>query len=198
MYDRINDTIARADDITKNIQNGKGSAGMFLKDDALYKNLNSTLAHANSILAEADAGKGGVGLMLKDPKFRQDLSNTLAQINSLVSGINEGRGTLGKLVTDDSGLYESEQAADGEYGPGDDDSERSEEVSDDSFEDLLENGHSLADVGGFRTKVRARFSALAHARNFVIRCLVFVISQIFCCVDGSFHSEENRDVQVSC
>jgi phospholipid/cholesterol/gamma-HCH transport system substrate-binding protein len=102
MYNRINDTIARADDITKNIQSGKGTAGMFLKDDSLYKNLNSTLAHANSLMADADAGKGGLGLMLKDPKFRQDLSNTLTQVNSLVSNINDGRGTLGKLATDDT------------------------------------------------------------------------------------------------
>ncbi len=102
MYNRINDTIARVDDITKNVQSGKGTAGLLLKDDALYKNLNSTLAHANSIMADADAGKGGLGLMLKDPKFRQDLSHTLTQINSLVSGINEGHGTLGKLATDDS------------------------------------------------------------------------------------------------
>src|SRR6185437_1177441 len=97
----LNVILAKMNVIADNLNSGKGSAGMLLKDDSLYKNLNSTLVHANSIMADADAGKGGLGLILKDPKFRRDLSNTLAQVNTLVSGINDGRGTLGKLTTDD-------------------------------------------------------------------------------------------------
>ena len=79
LYNRLNDTAGKLENIANSVDSGKGTAGMLLKDDTLYKNLNSTLAHANSIMADADAGKGGLGLMLKDPKFRADLSNTLTR-----------------------------------------------------------------------------------------------------------------------
>jgi phospholipid/cholesterol/gamma-HCH transport system substrate-binding protein len=102
MYDQVNDALGKFDDIAKDLQGGKGSAGKLLKDDALYNNANQSLAHINSILADADAGKGGLGVALKDPKFAKDLQDTLAQVNQLVTGINQGKGTLGKLATDDT------------------------------------------------------------------------------------------------
>ena len=102
MYDRVNQIIGNADDITKNLQAGKGSVGKILTDESLYNNLNQSLAHANSILADADAGKGGLGVALKDPKFAKELQDTLTQANQLVTEINQGKGTVGKLLKDDT------------------------------------------------------------------------------------------------
>jgi phospholipid/cholesterol/gamma-HCH transport system substrate-binding protein len=102
MYDQIDDALGRVDDVAKNIQAGKGTAGKLLTDEALYNNLNQSVTHLNSILADADAGKGGLGVMLKDPKFAKDLSDTLTQANQLITGINQGKGALGKFATDDT------------------------------------------------------------------------------------------------
>jgi phospholipid/cholesterol/gamma-HCH transport system substrate-binding protein len=101
MYDQVDDALLRVDDMTKDIQRGKGSAGKLLTDDGLYNNLNQSVTHLNSILADADAGKGGLGVLLKDPKFAKDLGDTMAQANELIANINEGKGTLGKFATDD-------------------------------------------------------------------------------------------------
>jgi phospholipid/cholesterol/gamma-HCH transport system substrate-binding protein len=102
MYDRVDDALARVDDITKGVQAGKGSAGKILTDDSLYNNLNKSVSNLNLILADAQAGKGGLGVLLKDPKFAQNLSDTMTQANQLMAGINQGKGTLGKFAADDT------------------------------------------------------------------------------------------------
>jgi phospholipid/cholesterol/gamma-HCH transport system substrate-binding protein len=102
MYNRLNGAIGRVDDITKNLQNGKGSAGKMLTDETLYNNLNQSLANLNSILADAEAGKGSAGMLLKDPTFAKKLNDAITQTDDLVTAINSGKGTLGKLANDDA------------------------------------------------------------------------------------------------
>jgi len=102
MYNRLNDTITRVDDISKGLQNGKGSAGKALTDDELYNNANASLKHLNSILSDVDSGKGSVGMLIKDPAFAQSLNDALTKTDALVTSISEGKGTLGKLATDDT------------------------------------------------------------------------------------------------
>jgi phospholipid/cholesterol/gamma-HCH transport system substrate-binding protein len=100
MYDRVNDSIGKLDSIVSDLQAGKGSAGVILKDPTVANNLNQSLAHLNSILADADAGKGGLGLLVKDPVFAKNLNDSLTQVDTLFAGINAGKGTIGKLATD--------------------------------------------------------------------------------------------------
>ena len=103
-YDKVNDTIANIDAITADLQAGKGSAGILLKDPTAANNLNASLASLKSILADAQAGKGSAGMLLKDPAFANKMNDAVTQINTLLSGINAGTGTLGKLAKDDT-LY---------------------------------------------------------------------------------------------
>ena len=42
MYNHLNDTVTKLDNIVANLDAGKGSAGKLLKDDSLYNNLNSS------------------------------------------------------------------------------------------------------------------------------------------------------------
>jgi phospholipid/cholesterol/gamma-HCH transport system substrate-binding protein len=102
MYNSLNDTVSRVDDITKNLQAGKGAAGKLLTDDTMYDNLNKSLANLNAILADAEAGKGSAGMLLKDPTFAKKLNDAITQADELVTNINQGKGTLGKLATDDT------------------------------------------------------------------------------------------------
>jgi phospholipid/cholesterol/gamma-HCH transport system substrate-binding protein len=102
MYNRLNDAIDRVDAITKDLQNGKGSAGKMLTDETLYKNASEALASLNAILADAEAGKGSAGMLLKDPTFAKTLNDAVTKTDALVTAISEGKGTLGKLATDDA------------------------------------------------------------------------------------------------
>jgi phospholipid/cholesterol/gamma-HCH transport system substrate-binding protein len=102
MYDRLSDIAAKADDIAKDLQSGKGTAGKLLKDESAYDNANASLKSLNAILADAQAGKGGLGVALKDPTFAKNLNDSLAKVDDLLTGIEEGKGTIGKLATEDT------------------------------------------------------------------------------------------------
>jgi phospholipid/cholesterol/gamma-HCH transport system substrate-binding protein len=102
MYDKANDLVAKADGITQDLQNGKGTLGKLLKDPSIADNANESLKNLNAILADAEAGKGSAGMLLKDPTFAKKLNDAITQADDLVTAINSGKGTLGKLATDDA------------------------------------------------------------------------------------------------
>jgi phospholipid/cholesterol/gamma-HCH transport system substrate-binding protein len=102
MYNRLNDAVAKVDDITSDIHDGKGSIGLLLKDPTFANNLNHTISNLNQLTSDMQAGKGSAGMLLKDPTFAQKLNDTLTQANSLITAINSGQGTIGKLAKDDT------------------------------------------------------------------------------------------------
>jgi phospholipid/cholesterol/gamma-HCH transport system substrate-binding protein len=102
MYDKLNDAVAKVDDITSDVQAGKGSLGMVLKDPAFAKKLDDSLTNLNAILADAQAGKGTAGVLLKDPTFAKKVTDAVTQADDLLTQINAGQGTIGKLMKDDT------------------------------------------------------------------------------------------------
>ena len=100
MYDHVNNSLARLDDVTADMKNGKGALGLIFEDQAFAKKLNDTVTNLDSILADAQAGKGSVGVLLKDPAFAKKLTDTLTQADELVTQINSGNGTITKLIKD--------------------------------------------------------------------------------------------------
>ena len=102
MYNKLNDAVGKVDAITADLQAGKGTAGILLKDPTAANNLNTSLKSLNAILADANAGKGTAGILLKDPAFAKNLDDSVTQLNTLLTGVNQGQGTLGKLVKDDT------------------------------------------------------------------------------------------------
>jgi phospholipid/cholesterol/gamma-HCH transport system substrate-binding protein len=102
MFEHANGILTNVDNISKDLQNGKGTAGKVLKDEVMYNNANQAIADLKSILADAQAGKGSAGMLLKDPTFAKKLNDAVSQADELVTGINQGKGTVGKLMTDDA------------------------------------------------------------------------------------------------
>jgi phospholipid/cholesterol/gamma-HCH transport system substrate-binding protein len=90
--------------IAEDINDGKGTAGRFIKDEALYNNLNSTVVEAQSLVTRIREGEGTVGRLLNDPKLYEQIQSTTLRMEQLVADISNGRGTIGKLATDDE-LY---------------------------------------------------------------------------------------------
>ncbi len=101
-YDHVDDTITKVDSLATDLQAGKGTIGILLKDPTLANNLNATLVRANTLLAEADSDKGSVGMLLKDPTFATNLNHTLEKVTDLVTKIDDGKGSVGKFVNDDA------------------------------------------------------------------------------------------------
>ena len=62
--------------VIDDMQQGKGTAGKFLKDPALYNNANDTIANIKKITEDINAGKGTLGKLTKDEELAKKLDTT--------------------------------------------------------------------------------------------------------------------------
>jgi phospholipid/cholesterol/gamma-HCH transport system substrate-binding protein len=90
--------------IIDDIQQGKGTAGRLLKDEALYNNANQTIANVRKFTDDVNAGKGALGKLTRDEEFAAKLQNTMNRLSSISDDLANGQGTAGKLLKDPS-LY---------------------------------------------------------------------------------------------
>jgi phospholipid/cholesterol/gamma-HCH transport system substrate-binding protein len=88
-------------ELMDNINQGKGTVGKLLHDDALYVNLNRAVLEFQDVGARVTKGDGTLARLLNDPKLYKDLQGAVDNVQGMVSDVRSGKGTLGKLVTDD-------------------------------------------------------------------------------------------------
>jgi len=88
-------------ELMDNINQGKGTIGKLLHDDAFYVNLNRAVLEFQDIGARVGKGNGTIARLLNDPKLYDDLRGATNDVQGIVSDVRAGKGSLGKLVTDE-------------------------------------------------------------------------------------------------
>ena len=106
IYDHVDQTVQRVNQMAAAIQQGQGTIGKLLTDDALYTKVNSVTGHVDDVLAAVQEQKGTIGKLLYDPSVHDEAQKFIVNSNGFISDVRAGRGTLGKLATDDA-LYTS-------------------------------------------------------------------------------------------
>jgi len=96
--------------IVNDVEQGKGTLGLLVKDDKLYNDAKDTVASLKSITGDIEQGKGTLGLLAKDGALYGEVKETFSNIKEITDGIKKGEGTLGKLAKDDSLYVETEKA----------------------------------------------------------------------------------------
>ena len=78
--------------IANDLNQGKGTAGKFLKDEQLYEDARKAIASLNSmtskldgVLGDAQGGKGTFGKLLTDETLYNNLNRTMSNVNQLSS-----------------------------------------------------------------------------------------------------------------
>jgi len=104
LYNNLNATATRLNEIASSIQQGKGSAGKLLNSDELYTKVDSTIANVNDVIGAVKEQKGTAGKLIYDPAVYDSAKTFLNNGNELMSGVRQGKGSLGKFVNDDQ-LY---------------------------------------------------------------------------------------------
>ena len=107
--DTVNSTVSNVNDIAVGLKQGRGAAGMLLRDDAMAKEIRQTItttsASVNDILGGLKAGRGPAGMLLRDEamvgQIREalnnaqqataDLNHASHQADALISGFNSQR-----------------------------------------------------------------------------------------------------------
>lgn len=102
--DQFESITKQINDITRKINEGEGSLGRFLNDEAFYNNLNSTLQETQSVIRQIKSGEGTAGKFINDPAVYNNVNELSLRLNDIAEGLRRGRGTAGKLLTDDA-LY---------------------------------------------------------------------------------------------
>lgn len=90
--EKVNTIASDVNNITSDLNQGKGTAGKLLKDEQLYNDARDTLAKFNStaakldlLLADAQSGKGTVGKLLTDETLYNNLNQTTANVNQITT-----------------------------------------------------------------------------------------------------------------
>lgn len=103
---RLADSAAR---LMSEVEEGKGTLGLLVKDDTLYKDAKDTMASLKSISSDIEQGKGTLGKLARDDTIYNEAKDTINNIKEITEGIKQGEGTLGKLAKDDSLYTEGEK-----------------------------------------------------------------------------------------
>ena len=117
LLQQINKLSVPANEILTKANNGDGTLGKIINDEALYNNLDSTVGETKLTLAKlqntidrVNRGDGSAGKLLNDPELYNNLNNSVRQLESISKDLRAGKGTAGKLLTDEA-IYNDSRAA---------------------------------------------------------------------------------------
>jgi phospholipid/cholesterol/gamma-HCH transport system substrate-binding protein len=105
LYDQLNATLARTNELMVRLENPRGTIGRLLDDPQLYYSLNRTVASADTVIKQITGGNGSVSRLLRDDTLYVHLVSVVARADSLVGSMSGGNGTIQKLFTDQQ-LYD--------------------------------------------------------------------------------------------
>jgi len=91
---------AKLNDITGQLQSGKGTIGKLIYDQTLFNHLNKTSATLDQMVTNLDEGKGSLGKLVADDTFYNNATNTLDRLNKVIDEMQHGQGSLAKLISD--------------------------------------------------------------------------------------------------
>lgn len=86
--------------ITDQINSGKGTIGRFINDESFYLNLNKVTLEAQELVRRIREGDGTAGRLINDPKLYDDIRASVNELQSVANKVSSGNGTVGKLIND--------------------------------------------------------------------------------------------------
>lgn len=98
--------LKRMDRILAEVENGKGTVGMLLKDPGLYNRANTLLNELQAMTDKINKGQGSIGKLLNDDAMYNKIDSSVDKLAKIVDDINAGKGNAGKFLKDEA-LYKN-------------------------------------------------------------------------------------------
>jgi phospholipid/cholesterol/gamma-HCH transport system substrate-binding protein len=98
----LNALSAKLNDISTQVQSGKGTVGKLLYDQALYNKLDTTLSGTQSLVDRAQRGEGTIGKLMVDETLYNRTVATLDRLNQVIDDVQHGEGSVAKFISDPS------------------------------------------------------------------------------------------------
>lgn len=103
--------------IVKEVEEGRGTLGLLLKDDSVYRDAKAMISEAKeavgtirNIAKEVDEGRGTIGRLLKDESIYVEAKDTVRNLKEITESVSKGEGTIGKLTKDETLYTETKKA----------------------------------------------------------------------------------------
>ncbi len=97
---------ARLNDITTQIQAGKGSIGKLIYDEAFYNRMNETTSSVQRVVSRVERGDGTVGKLLTDETLYERTVASVNRLDEILDEVQHGKGSLAKFINDPS-IYDN-------------------------------------------------------------------------------------------
>ncbi len=104
LVEQLNQLSTQVTDITRKVNEGQGTLGRFVNDEAFYDNLNLTIRETQGIIQQLRNGNGSAARLINDPALYNNVTAISTQLQGISEDLRRGRGTAGKLLTDEA-LY---------------------------------------------------------------------------------------------
>jgi phospholipid/cholesterol/gamma-HCH transport system substrate-binding protein len=93
---------AKLNDITSQMQSGKGSVGKLIYDQTLYNHLNRTTETLDRLATRVDQGEGTLGKLMADETLYNTSVATMNHLDKVLDDMQHGQGSFAKFVADPS------------------------------------------------------------------------------------------------
>jgi len=100
---------AKLNDVTGQIQAGRGTLGRTIYDDALYNRINQAADDMRELVARINRGEGTIGKLMSDETLYQRSVASVDRLSKILDDVQGGKGTLGKFLNDPSLFNQVEQ-----------------------------------------------------------------------------------------
>jgi phospholipid/cholesterol/gamma-HCH transport system substrate-binding protein len=91
---------AKLDEITVQIESGKGSMGRLIYDQTLYDKMDATTASLQNLVNGVQHGEGTLGKLVTDETLYKHSVATLDRIDQVLDDVQHGKGSLAKFISD--------------------------------------------------------------------------------------------------
>lgn len=113
LLQQINKLAIPTNEILNKANQGEGTLGNLINDEALYRNLSESIEETKLLIDRIRSGQGTAGKFVNDPELYNNLNKSVANLEAIAADLREGKGTAGKFLTDDA-IYEDSKQMIGE------------------------------------------------------------------------------------
>lgn len=96
LFDDLKLTLDQAKTVVAQVNQGQGTIGKLIKDEALYRETAAAMTNLKEILQKINQGQGSVGQLVNDPGFINNAKLTLQKVEKATEGL-EDQGPLSVL-----------------------------------------------------------------------------------------------------
>ncbi|MGA2631340.1 MAG: MlaD family protein [Terriglobia bacterium] len=99
----------KLNDVTGQIQAGKGTLGKVIYDQAMYNRMNQITEQFRQLLDRVSRGEGTIGKLMADETLYNRTVASIDRLNKVLDDVQSGKGTLAKFINDPSVFNQAEQ-----------------------------------------------------------------------------------------